>query len=104
MGTIFVRKAGDRGDKGKGKDGKGKDGKGKGKKGKGKGKDGMSFEAKAARDGAMVESTGKKQTFADSDEDSGEPAPKKAKKAEADEAAEPKKKKAKKPPSDDESE
>merc|ERR1712087_55151 len=57
--SISVRKAGDR-PEGKGKDGKGKD-KGKGKKGKGKG--GMSFEQKAAKDGAMVESTGTKQTF-----------------------------------------
>merc|ERR1712150_384665 len=71
--TIGVRKAGDKGEdkgKGKGKDGKSKDGKGKdkGKKGK-KGKGGLSVETKAARDGAMVESTGKKQTFADSDDD-----------------------------------
>eukprot|EP00932_Pfiesteria_piscicida_P009765 SRR837773.20555.p1 GENE.SRR837773.20555~~SRR837773.20555.p1 ORF type:complete len:184 (+),score=92.70 SRR837773.20555:428-979(+) len=72
--TIYVSKAGDRGDKGKGK---GKDkGKGKGKKGKGK----VSSERQAAKDGSLVESTGKKQTFADSDD---EPAPpkKKAKKA-----------------------
>merc|ERR1719413_240312 len=86
---ISVRKAGDdkgKGKDGKGKDGKGKDGKGKGKKGKGKG---MSSEAKAARDGAMVESTGTKQTFADSDSDEAPPA-KKAKKAD-EEVEEPKK-------------
>merc|ERR1719414_1408488 len=78
--TLVVRKAGDRGEKGdkgkgKGKDG-GKDGKGKGKKGKGKGK-GLSDEKKAAKDGAMVESTGTKQTFADSDDEEDTPAPKK---------------------------
>jgi len=85
--TVYVRMAGDRGDKGdgkgKGKDGKGKDGKGKGKdKGKGKGKKGkggLSFEQRAAKDGAMVESTGVKQTFADSDDDDAPPK-KKAKK------------------------
>jgi len=49
--------------KGKGKDGKGKD-KGKGKKGK-KGK--ASSEAFSKATGAMVESTGKKTAFADSD-------------------------------------
>jgi len=58
---INVAKAGDSG--GKGKDGKDK-GKGKGKdKGK-KGKD----KAKAANSGAIVESTGEKKTFGDSDE------------------------------------
>jgi len=78
--TINVRKAGDRGEKGdgKGKDGKGYKGKGKdkgkGKGKKGKGKDDMSF---AKKDGAMVESTGKKQTFADSDEDEADAPPKK---------------------------
>merc|ERR1712021_162987 len=50
--------------KGKGKDGKGKDGKKGGKKGK-KGK--APSEAKAKSSGAMVESTGKKTAFADSD-------------------------------------
>ena len=39
-------------------------------KGKGKGKkDGMSSEKKAAQHGAMVESTGEKKTFDDSDDD-----------------------------------
>jgi len=87
--TINVQKAGDRGDskgkgekgdkgKGKGKDGDKGKGKGKGKKGKGKG---MSDAKMAARDGAMVESTGKKQTFADSDDDDDAPPKKKAKKA-----------------------
>mmetsp|Transcript_57586 Transcript_57586/g.171370 ORF Transcript_57586/g.171370 Transcript_57586/m.171370 type:complete len:251 (+) Transcript_57586:105-857(+) len=55
-------------------------GKGAGRgKGKGKGKKGMSTEKMAAKDGAMVESTGKKQTFNDSDDDDDddEPAPKK---------------------------
>merc|ERR1719277_1650832 len=86
--TIFVRMAGDRPDKGegKGKDG-GKDGKGKGKdKGKGKGKKGkggLSSERKAAKDGAMVESTGVKQTFADSDDEDDAPPKKKAKKADS---------------------
>merc|ERR1719188_1315262 len=94
--TISVRKAGDR-PKGKGKDGKGKDGKGKDKGKKGKGKGGMSFEQKAAKDGAMVESTGTKQTFADSDDDDAPPAKKAKKTADSDdEPAEPKKKKAKK--------
>mmetsp|Transcript_27620 Transcript_27620/g.79339 ORF Transcript_27620/g.79339 Transcript_27620/m.79339 type:complete len:313 (+) Transcript_27620:100-1038(+) len=78
--TINVRKAGDRGEKGekggKGKDGKGKDG--KGKKGKGKGKKGLSTEKMAAKDGAMVESTGTKQTFDESDDDDEPAAPKKA--------------------------
>jgi len=55
--------------KGKGKDGKGKDGKDKGK-GKGKGKKGKaSSEAKAKNSGAMVESTGKKVAFEDSDDE-----------------------------------
>jgi len=53
--------------KGKGKDGKdGKDGKGKGKKGK-KGK--APSESFARSSGAMVESTGKKTAFADSDDE-----------------------------------
>merc|ERR1740129_1533330 len=77
---ISVRKAGE---------GKG----GKGKKGKGKG---MSTERQAAKDGSMVEGTGTKQTFADSDSDDDEkPPPKKAKKAaveDEEEAPEPKKK------------
>merc|ERR1712194_652862 len=60
--------------KGKGgKDGKGKDGKGKGKDGKGKGKKGKkgkaSSEAFAKNTGAMVESTGTKVAFADSDDE-----------------------------------
>jgi len=70
---LSVRKAGDKSDKGKGKGKDGKDGgkdkgkgKGKGKKGK---KGGLSEEKKAAKDGAMVESTGKKQTFDDDDDD-----------------------------------
>jgi len=61
---------------GKGKDGKGKgkdvkDGKGKGKDGKGKkGKKGKaSSEAFAKNTGAMVESTGTKVAFADSDDE-----------------------------------
>jgi RNA recognition motif-containing protein len=61
--TLNVRMSGDGG----GKDGKGKDkGKGKGKKGK-KGK--ASSESFAKSSGAMVESTGTKQTFADSDDE-----------------------------------
>jgi len=52
---------------GKGKDGKGKDGKGKGKKGK-KGKDSQGG-AFAKNTGAMVESTGTKVAFADSDDE-----------------------------------
>jgi len=85
---IYVNKAGEGGKgkdgKGKGKDGKGKDGKSKGKgkdgKGKGKGKKGgMSAEGKAAKNGTMVESTGTKQTFDDSDEDEAPPPKKKAK-------------------------
>jgi len=77
--TINVSKAGDAPGKGKGKDGKdgkgkGKDGKGKdgkGKKGKGKkGKEGgLTAAGFAARDGAIVESTGEKKTFADSDDE-----------------------------------
>jgi len=51
--------------KGKGKDGKGKDGKGKGKKGKGK----ATSEAFAKSSGAMVESTGTKKSFEDSDDE-----------------------------------
>merc|ERR1712228_377048 len=111
--TLKVNKASDRPAKGKDKDGKGKDGKGKGKDGKGKGKKGkkggLSSEKKAAKDGAMVEGTGKKQTFDDSEEEEAPPPAKKAKKApkeEADEeAAEPPAKKAKKakkvkPPTD----
>jgi len=55
-------------DKPEGK-GKGKDGKDKGK-GKGKGKKGKApSEAFAKSSGAIVESTGKKQTFADSDDE-----------------------------------
>merc|ERR1712176_1188570 len=61
--TIYVSMAGEGG---KGKDGKGK-GKDKGKKGK-KGKGKVSSEAKAKSSGAMIESTGKKQSF-DSDSD-----------------------------------
>merc|ERR1711920_795675 len=80
--TIKVNKAGDRPAKGK-----------EGKKG------GLSSEKKAAKDGAMVEGTGKKQTFDDSEEEEAPPA-KKAKKApkedEEEEAAEPPAKKAKK--------
>jgi len=53
-------------DKGKGKDGK--DGKGKGKKGKGK-KGKASSESFAKNTGAMVESTGKKIAFDDSDDE-----------------------------------
>jgi len=66
--TIGVAKAGEggKGKDGKGKDGKGKD-KGKGKKGKSKGK-GESM-ASAKQHGGMVESTGTKQTFADSDDE-----------------------------------
>merc|ERR1712227_596992 len=71
--TIGVSKAGE-GGKGKDGKGKGKDGKSKGKDGKGKSKGkgkkgGMSSEQKAAKDGAMVESTGEKKTFEDSDDD-----------------------------------
>lgn len=85
--TIYVMKAEEAGAKGKGKDGKGKDGKGKDKgKDKGKGKKGkkgdLSEQGRAARDGSMVEGTGTKQTFADSDDDDEKPPPaKKAKKA-----------------------
>merc|ERR1712187_582144 len=64
--TINVSKAGE-GGKGKDGKGKGKDGKGK-SKGKGK-KGGMSAEKKAASSGAMVESTGEKKTFDDSDDE-----------------------------------
>lgn len=80
--TIYVSKAGEGGKGGKDGKGKGKDGKGKGKdsKGKGKGKKGMSDERMAANTGAMVESTGKKQTF-ESDSEGEAPPPKKAKKA-----------------------
>jgi len=84
---LLVEKAGQgKGDKGKGKgkDGKGDKGKGKGKDGKGKkGKGKATTQQTAARDGSMVESTGKKQTFNDSDdddEDEAPPPPKKAKK------------------------
>merc|ERR1711904_619616 len=76
--TIYVSMAGEGGkgkdgDKGKGK--KGKDGKGKkGKKGK------ATSEAKAKSSGAMVESTGKKVAFDDSDEEEDAPPKKKAKK------------------------
>jgi len=82
---LSVKKAGDKAEKGKGKGKDGKDGgkdkgkgKGKGKKGK---KGGLSEEKKAAKDGAMVASTGTKQTFDDDDDDDDgdeEPAPKKA--------------------------
>merc|ERR1712224_622552 len=65
--TIYVSPAGE--GKGKGKDGKGKDkSKGKDGKGKGKGKKGKaSSEAKAKNSGAILESTGEKKTFDDSD-------------------------------------
>merc|ERR1712185_91575 len=71
--TMGVSKAGE-GGKGKDGKGKGKDGKGKGKDGKGKSKGkgkkgGVSSEKKAAQNGAMVESTGEKKTFDDSDDD-----------------------------------
>merc|ERR1711865_746972 len=62
--TIWVDMAGD--GPAKGKDGKGKDGKGKGKKGK------APSESFAKSTGAMVESTGKKQSF-DSDDDDAPP-------------------------------
>jgi len=56
--------------KGKGKDGKdGKDGKGKGKKGKGKAKGKATSEAKAKNLGSIVEATGEKKTFDDSDDE-----------------------------------
>merc|ERR1712216_733811 len=55
-------------DKGKGKGKDGKDGKGEGKKGKGK-KGKASSEAFAKNTGAMVESTGTKVSFADSDDE-----------------------------------
>merc|ERR1711953_378675 len=64
--TLTVKMSGDSSSKGKGKDGKDK-GKGKGKKGKSK--SGLSNEKKAANSGAMVESTGEKKTFDDSDDD-----------------------------------
>merc|ERR1712072_495362 len=72
--TIYVSDAAIKPEgKGKGKDGKGKgkgkdgkDGKGKGKKGK-KGK--ASSESKAKTSGAMVESTGTKTAFEDSDDE-----------------------------------
>jgi len=67
--TLTVRMSGDDSGKGKGKDGKGKDGKGKGKGKKGKNKSGLSYENRAAQNGAMVESTGTKQTFSDSDDE-----------------------------------
>merc|ERR1711920_533040 len=79
--TILVLKSESQGKgkdgKGKGKDGKdGKDGKGKGKDGKdkGKGKKGKSkgkasSEAKAKHTGGIVESTGDKKTFDDSDDE-----------------------------------
>merc|ERR1712087_22260 len=66
--TIKVNKAGDRPAGGK-----------EGKKG------GLSGEKKAAKDGAMVEGTGKKQTFDDSEEEEAPPPAKKAKKAPKDE-------------------
>merc|ERR1712217_7689 len=71
--TISVTDAADKPEgkaKGKGKDGKdgkGKDGKSKGKGKKGKGK--APSEAFAKSSGAMVESTGTKQTFEDSDDE-----------------------------------
>jgi len=71
--TIFCVPAGDK-PEGKGKDGKDK-GKGKGKdkgkdKGKGKGKKGKaSSESFAKNTGAMVESTGVKKAFEDSDDE-----------------------------------
>merc|ERR1712187_928573 len=69
--TISVTDAADKPEgKGKGKDGKdgkGKDGKSKGKGKKGKGK--APSEAFAKSSGAMVESTGTKQTFQDSDDE-----------------------------------
>merc|ERR1712232_1069481 len=73
--TIYCVPAADKPEgKGKGKDGKdGKDGKGKGKGKDGKGKKGKkgkaSSEAFAKNTGAMVASTGTKQTFDDSDDD-----------------------------------
>jgi len=73
--TIYCTPAADKpegkGKDGKGKDGKGKDGKGKGKdKGKGKGKKGKApSESFAKSTGAMVESTGVKKSFADSDDE-----------------------------------
>merc|ERR1711904_404725 len=72
--TINVSKAGEGGKgkdgKGKGKDGKGKDGKGKGKDGKGKAKGkGKKGGASAASRGAIVEATGDKKTFEDSDDE-----------------------------------
>merc|ERR1711865_539094 len=73
--TIYVAMAGD--NPPKGKDGKGKDGKdGKGKDGKGKGKgkkDKAPSESFAKSTGAMVESTGKKQSFESDDEDEAPP-------------------------------
>merc|ERR1712151_426127 len=72
--SLSVRMSGEDKGKGKGKDGKakgkGKDGKdGKGKS-KGKGKKGKaSSEAKAKNTGSMVESTGTKAVFADSDDE-----------------------------------
>merc|ERR1712139_491746 len=65
--TINVSKAGE-GGKGKGKDAKGKGKKGKDGKGKSKGK-GKKGAKNAAQTGAMVESTGERKTFADSDDD-----------------------------------
>merc|ERR1711920_501156 len=76
--TIYCAMAGDsaggKGKDGKGKGGKGKDGKGKGKDGKGKskgkGKKGKaSSEAVAKNTGAIVEPTGTKKSFADSDDE-----------------------------------
>merc|ERR1719387_1789461 len=67
--TMSVAKAGEPPAKGKDGKGKGKDGKDKGKKGKKGKKGGLSEEKKAAKDGAMVESTGTKQTFEDSDDE-----------------------------------
>merc|ERR1719476_702377 len=76
--TIYCSMAGDsaggKGKDGKGGKGKGKDGKGKGKDGKGKskgkGKKGKApSEAFAKNTGAIVESTGTKKAFDDSDDE-----------------------------------
>merc|ERR1719238_1475332 len=70
--TIYCTPAADKPEgKGKGKDGKDGKGKGKGKDGKGKkGKKGKApSQAFAKSTGAMLESTGTKQTFADSDDE-----------------------------------
>jgi len=67
--TLNVRMSGDGGGKDGKSKGKGKDGKGKGKGKKGKNKSGLSNEKMASNTGAMVESTGTKQTFDDSDDE-----------------------------------